>query len=182
MQRTIAMFFISALIIVLQAGCAPTITAKNTTAENQGSQPVSNVVEADVSLGQEIVTGDIKWVVDAPEKKTTLDADNDNMEPVTADGIFIVVPLTVEVLGKETGLIMPDQLKLIDSQGRRFAADEDPYVSLTVAENLIFNKQLNPNVRTKGIVVFDVAEDAKGLRLEVNDSAFTTKGYIELGI
>lgn len=180
------------VIWVLSNGCKVTANISAPTAETSIESADSQNIQADeqspgitvppkeAAINEAITVGDIKATAGTPEKKSSLDEPYDNMNAVTANGVFIVVPLTVELLGKTKGAILSDQLAIIDSSNRTFSADANGLANLAVADKLIFNQTLNPNVPVKAVVVFDIAKDARGLRLGIRDN--NAQGYVDLGI
>lgn len=78
-----------------------------------------------------------------------------------ADGLFLIVVLSMENVGDETIDITSRHLQVVDSEGREFDADTgaNVYVSQDArfdAEGITF-EQLQPGIRQTRVVVFDVA-------------------------
>lgn len=143
------------------------------------------VAEKKYGVGDAITVGEVKWVVGTPEKKDIIKSGNEYTDPAKPNGIFIVIPLTAELIGKESGTIDDSQLKIVDAKGRSFNATSDFNVSVLLGDTNIFLKQVNPNVPVKGTAVFDIATDATGLRLEISDLKMFSgakPGYVELGL
>lgn len=83
---------------------------------------------------------------------------------VKADGVFVVVALEVTNRASESFTISSNLFTLTDGQGRSFDVDTD---GVSYAENSIIFEQLNPDVTTSGVVVFDVPTDQESRTLEI---------------
>ena len=169
-----------------QSTTADTQAPAQEVSQSQTTQPKpTTVAEKKYNIGDAITVGEVKWVVGTPEKQDIIKGSNEYMDPAKPSGVFIVIPLTAELIGKESGTIDDSQLKIIDSKGRSFKATSDFNVSVLLGDTSIFLKQVNPNVPVKGTAVFDIATDATGLRLEISDLKMfsgSKPGYVELGL
>lgn len=93
----------------------------------------------------------------------------------TALGVYLIVDITMENIGKEAHALGGDRFTVIDSQGRKF-----PYYS----DGSIGNgrKQLgdkvNPGLSGAGTMVFDVPKDATGLVIETLGGKRITLGDV----
>ncbi|MHB0977763.1 MAG: DUF4352 domain-containing protein [Candidatus Aquicultorales bacterium] len=141
--------------------------------------------ESAVKIGEPLQVGEVKWIAENPQKTAEIKSSNEYVAPAKANGVFVIVDLTAELTGKDSGTVDSSQFKIVDSKGRSFDAttESDVFVAID-SENLIFLKQINPNVPVKGKAVFDIAADATGLKLQINDLRFGSdeKGFVELGI
>lgn len=101
-------------------------------------------------------------------------------EPIKTQGNFIRVDFEVENLGKE-GEYMGD-MKIVDSSNREFSESDNKFSIL--GDDANFLDKLNPNVKTNYSSVFDVATDAKDLKLKVNGFGLFNTDYalITLGV
>lgn len=173
-----AIFGILFLIGIVNMGTSGKTNQASTTATNTAQEPQVKTVK----LNQPIQVGEVKWVVTKFEQMTSIPSDNEFIKPAKAAGKFIKVTLTAELLGKESGTIDSNQLKLMDSQNRKFEVTQNTDVSMILGDKWLFLKQVNPNVPVSGIAIFDVAKDAKGFKLEIGDLRFGSdeKGYVKL--
>ena len=95
-----------------------------------------------------------------------------------ADGVYLMVDLTIENVGSQSTDISSGYIKVIDSKGRVFESDSSAWIYL---ENNLLFKQIQPGLPTKGQTVFDVPED-ESFMLQVTDSIWESKKkYIILG-
>lgn len=88
-----------------------------------------------------------------------------------ADGIFIVVNLTIENKKDETKTFDSSNAKVIAGNGKSYSTDDDGSLAVAIdgEESLIF-ADMQPDVPKKGTLVFDVPKDAvKGSKLVVSD-------------
>lgn len=114
-------------------------------------------------VGDRVVIGDIAYTV---TNVRTTDSVGNEYSNAKADGVFVIVDMTIENLGKETTSITSSYAKIIDSQGRSFESDSDAWVYI---ENNILVKQIQPGLPVKGQAIYDVP---KGItcELQVTDS------------
>lgn len=93
------------------------------------------------------------------------------------DSIFVVVPVTVVNVGKEADDLSPDQVKIIDSEGRAFTFT---CASRMNGRSFCFFYQAVPGVPYRADLAFDVDPQAKGLKLLIKgDLGQTTIIHLE---
>ncbi|MCD6194679.1 DUF4352 domain-containing protein [bacterium] len=135
-----------------------------------------------VNKGEEIQVGEVRWKVLNVEKKSSI---SNGFQKVKPGGVFVIIDLRAELLGKESGTIDSGQLKIVDSQNRVFEHSTDGQTALELSgEEGLFLKQVHPNVPIEGYAVFDVPTDATGLKLKIEDFRLLSSkyGYVNLGI
>lgn len=171
------------LLIGIASGGGDQPATKSNTAQ-EASQEKPEEKDTAVKLNQPLQVGEVKWVATKVEKMDILKSSNEYQDSAKPNGVFVKVDLTAELTGTESGTIDGNQLKIIDSKGRKFSDSSNFDVSVILGDRSIVLKQVNPNVPINGSVVFDVAKDATGLKLEIEDLRFTSddKGLIDLGI
>ena len=108
-------------------------------------EPATEEPAPTVNVGENITVGEVRWKVLNAEKKDQIEQEYG--EPLTADGVFVVIKLEAELLGKESGTILGSQFKLVDSAGRSFETDSDATMGLIFGETkpIIF-EEIHPNV------------------------------------
>jgi len=84
-----------------------------------------------------------------------------------ADGIFLVLDVTIENIAKESKTMWGSYIKVIDDQERTFEPDTTAEIYLD--ESFSF-EQMQPRLPKTGKVVFDVPEDLKGM-LEISSDS-----------
>lgn len=115
-------------------------------AEATQTEPVEKVY----AIGDRVTTGEMAYIVTGMKTATSVGSADFGAKP---DGIFMIIDMKIENLGKESKTIDSSYMKLIDSQGREFDTDNEAWAYL---ENNIFLKQVQPGLPTSGQVVFDV--------------------------
>lgn len=136
-----------------------TATAATATGEISG--------EATYGIGDEVMTGDIKWrLITVEDVGNTLTSDSDSIEDATTEGRFI--RLLFEIVNQGSDALPYWEPEIVDSQGRSFDAyparayfipDEQECLLLTVEPGLV----------KECVEIYEVAADAQGLKLKVSD-------------
>lgn len=94
----------------------------------------------------------------------------DTFNGETADGVFIVLDVTIENIGKESETLWDVPITIMDNQGRTYKRDNSAEFYLEDSFN--FN-QINPGLPKSGKIVFDVPEDIKGGFLIKSNNLFS---------
>jgi len=153
-------------------------------AQTETTRPTPTTVAVKkYGIGDAITVGEVTWVIKSAEKKDIIPPRDNYSKPAKPKGVFVVVSLNAELVGKESGSISGSQLKVVDSKNRKFEATDD-YQSRENAGDSIIYEQVNPNVPIDGTVVFDIAKDSADLALEIGDLRmfYDDKGYVQLGL
>jgi hypothetical protein len=121
--------------------------------------------EPKYSVGQAAQAGNVEWkVTDAfltDQLKSTFDTQK--------SGNFVVVDFTFTNNRTEEVTLDPElHMLLKDSQGREFGSDLDAWEFVPTDLNL-FLEPVNPGVGTDGRVIYEVAPDAAGFTLTLDD-------------
>ena len=120
------------------------------------------------SLGQTAKVGNVVWTVKDAYRTNQLKSGFGTQKR----GRFVVLDFTF-TNNRDEEVTLDPQLHLVfkDSQGREFGPDPDAWEF--VPSNLnIFLEPVNPGVSKDGRVVYQVAPDAKGFTLTVDDVEF----------
>jgi hypothetical protein len=97
-----------------------------------------------------------------------------------ANGIYVVVTLTIENKKKETHTFSDSAAKLVTKDGITYSTDEDGSI---YADNSLVLEDMQPDVPKTGVLVFDVPPaKAKGSVLKVSDLFGNGSAYIDLGL
>ena len=87
-------------------------------------------------------------------------------------GRFVVVDFTFTNNRPEEITLDPElHMTLKDSRGREFGSDPDAYEFVPIDLDMFFDP-VNPGVSTDGRVIYEVAPDATGFTLTVDDVEF----------
>jgi hypothetical protein len=175
LSRGLRIFLVFLLLIFASAGAAADVASNNNDDTNPSSSSATVNEPTYYSVGDKVTVGDIAYTVN--DARTASSVGN-SFASEQADGIFIIVDLTIENMGDESADISSSYIKVIDSQGRTFESDEGAWIYLD--NNLLF-KQLQPGLPTNGQTIFDVPE-GESFILEVTDSFWgSNTKYITLG-
>jgi len=109
--------------------------------------------EKAVTLGKPATAGDFVWTIKKVSKKDQLTAQY--MDPLKAQGTFVILDGEVANNGKEAKTIDGSSLKIIDGEGREFEASTETTGYITEKKD-VFLTQLNPDLKRQIQVVFDV--------------------------
>lgn len=131
------------------------------------------------NLGEEARDGKFAFTVNDFECiGDTLEPNDDFLEPVTAQGQFCVLELTVENIGDEAQGLATSNQYLYDDQERRYSASDDVEVLMAV-DSPIYDS-INPGNSMDGTVVFDVPEGAAIEFAGLHDSALSGGVLVDL--
>lgn len=162
-------------------------TAKNSDAMEKIFKKSKNETKAEkkskqletVSVGQPIRVGDVEYTVNS--QNTNANVGNEYLNK-TANGIYLIVNVTVKNLGDDALTVTNNFFKLIK--------DDKEYESDSTAgiyannDSKFFLDKVNPEGSVTGNIVFDVTKetvDAGNLKLQVQTGAWgTQKGLINL--
>lgn len=138
-----------------------------------------------VALNEGIQVGEVRWKVLEVNRTETIEPEFG--EPEKARGVFVIVKVEAEMLGKESGTVDASQVAIVDSRGRTFERSTEGRMALSESKGFkesLFMEKINPNVPISGWAVFDIAKDAAGLKLKIKDLRMFSDeyGYVDLGI
>lgn len=122
------------------------------------------------------------YVIDGPDGGVRIESDRE-LTSLTAEGVWIIVPIQLKNIGEEEAMLFQKTITVADDQGRTYEIGDRHVHHAQIWEaapdrwgdrenQLIQNVQDAEAVR-EGPALFDVAEDATGLRLVLNGSSDT---------
>ena len=140
--------------------------------------PASNLEKGTMSyfIGQKISIDGISYSIDKVENYEEI---GESSVSKKAEGTFYLVYLSIENKNVEEGYIFSPRIALVDDNEIRYSPDLKArfYISNTID----WEKTLYPGVAHRGVIVFDVPNEAKGFKLEIrNDWEKLNKVYIEI--
>lgn len=139
---------------------------------NTQKDVVSNTPSS-YKLGQRFVWGDFAYTFHKVETTSQIGKDiYGEFYGEKADGIFLVVDVTIENIAKETKDYWGGAISITDSQGRVFEDDDNAWIYLDEDVKFIY-EQLQPNLPKRGKIVFDVPKDIEG-NLRIKKSLFSS--------
>lgn len=97
-----------------------------------------------------------------------------------ADGIFVVVTLTIENMKNSTKTFSDDAAKLIASDGTQYSTSDDGQI---YANNSLVLEDMQPQLPKTGTLVYDVPPaKTAGAVLKVSDLFGEGDAYVDLGL
>lgn len=85
-------------------------------------------------------------------------------------GIFLVYNIEIENLDSEPVYISSNDMKLFDKQGRKYVPDTQ---AMFYREDSFNFETLNPGIKQKGVVIFDVSDPKAEYELRIYDNVFS---------
>lgn len=120
-------------------------------------------------IGQEARDGKFAFTVTSVNTaKTVGDPSNEFMQK-TAQGVYVVVSMTVKNIGKQSQSYFGDNQKLKEGTGREFSADSE--ADLWMNEGI--QTDINPGNQVYVRVAFDVPSGTQPSEIELHDSMFS---------
>ena len=118
-------------------------------------------------IGDDVQVGDIRWrALEFQDLGNTLESDNEFIKDVTTAGRFVRIRFEVENLGNEQVYLA--NIKIVDDRDRAFSEASGVFYWIPEQESCILTT-LNPNVPDICNAIYDIAQDAVGLKLKVTN-------------
>jgi hypothetical protein len=165
------------LVVVLLVGMG-IVTPANTSSHAAASTSATTSTPTTIStptttptiykIGDRVVVGGRAYTVNSVRTASTV---GDQYSNAKANGIFVIVDLTIETLEKESTQMSSNDIKIVDSQGRTFDYSIDGSVQM---KDDLFLKQLQPGLPAHGETVFDVPKGITA-NLQVSEGGFGDK-------
>jgi hypothetical protein len=179
-KRWIAAIVIGVIIVAAALGSGGNEGATRSGASGGGD--ADKVTKADpVKVGETVELEGTKYTVESARTQASVGSEFFKEE---ADGIYVVVELTIENTKDETKTFSDNAAKFIGANDKKYSTDFDGTVAATGddGEPLIL-EDMQPDVPKTGLLVFDVPEAAvKGGQLEVSDLFGRGEAYVDLGL
>ncbi|MDA2805215.1 DUF4352 domain-containing protein [Nocardiopsis suaedae] len=118
------------------------------------------------AIGETVESGAFAFTVTGVETGVTEVSDESGFVTETPDGQYVVVDVTVENIGEESGYFDSSSQKLIDADGKEYSTDT--VAEITGDTESLLN-EINPGNTVEGQLIFDVPEDVELDRLELRD-------------
>ena len=157
------------------------VTTSEETVEKKASEETKNTEEAtkaEHKIGEIVKVGDVEYVVNSKSLSQNVGGEYGK----TANGIYLIVNVTVKNTGKKSITVTDDFFKLL--KGDTEYASDGAAGLYANEEAKFFLSELNPENSITGNVVFDLSNEtanASGLQLQVQTGIWgTQKGKISL--
>lgn len=125
-------------------------------------------------VGDSVSVGTMEYIVNGIETADTVGPEFLNAE---ANGVFLIVDLTVKNNGNEAVFVDSSFFKLVDGE-KTFDADSVSSAYANEGKTTFFLASLNPDVELSGRIVFDVSEsqaNSETVQLKVSTGVFGTE-------
>jgi glutaredoxin len=169
---------LTALLILLGIGIVGSVagggkkspSSTSTDIQNETSQQEEKKEEVVAGLNTKVQDGDLAFTVLNVEKTKTL---GNSFTSKDAQGMFHVVSIKIENVGKKTATFDTSMAKVTDSQGREFERSIEGGTAKGMSEGNVdlFLQQVQPGLSVTGDVVFD-------LPAEIQDPTILLKGGV----
>lgn len=136
---------------------------ENTTTSEAASEPTSEIYK----VGDKVVVGDRAYTITDVKTASSV---GDDFTKKEATGVYVIVTMTIENIGKESATMGTSDVKIIDSEGRTFESDTNAWIAL---KNNILLKQIQPGLPVTGETIFDVPKGITG-NLQVSGGGWGT--------
>jgi hypothetical protein len=187
-KRWIALIAFIALMVIFAAtsGSDPGGPEQvgGSTSSDEGAASDSNKAGSKsnpIKLGETVKLEGTQYTVKSAKRTSTVGG---QFLEEKANGVFVVVKLTVENKKNETKTFVDESAKFIGSNGKTYSTDsEGTIASAGEGDESFILMDMQPDVPESGILVYDVpVGKAKGGLLEVSDLFGGGEAYIDLGL
>ncbi|GAB4490497.1 MAG: hypothetical protein OHK0019_09390 [Saprospiraceae bacterium] len=140
------------------------MTNKNGQTGGETASPTSNVNEKEEpkveykKIGDAIEVGNFVYRVEGVQFKKKL---GNEFVSETADGIFLLVQMSIKNISKESRTLDNSMFKLVDEQEAEYESSTRGTTAVEMSGGqTLFLKQCQPNIQTSGLLVFEVPSEA----------------------
>jgi hypothetical protein len=156
---------------------SPSTAPRATTAYSVPAPSEGGGVAATARIGDEVQDGSFTFKV--TDVETGAQALGDSFLRSEAQGMYVLVHVTVTNIGTESALFTSGNQTLFDAQGREFDADAGAAL-MNVPDSESFLTDINPGNSVEGVLVFDVPEGLSPAAIELHESMFSSGTLISL--
>ncbi|HNS64994.1 MAG TPA: DUF4352 domain-containing protein [Candidatus Woesebacteria bacterium] len=169
--------FIVFIVVVSASGGDSSPSGSSSSGSKQEQSQKQEKITA--KIGEQVQSGDLAFTVNGVKDYQSL---GNSFTSKDAQGVFKVVSLKIENVGKETKTIDSSMIKLMDSEGRTFERSIDGQTAKGLSQGQVdlFLQQVQPGLSVNGEIVFDIPETAQGLVIELRGGLFATPAEVEL--
>lgn len=139
-------------------------------------EPEPKPVDKKIGLNEIVIVDDLSYKVTKAESFKEMGSSIFKEE---TDGKFVKVYLEILNTSNKSQNMFSNRLIIIDNKAREF--DPFPGATFYITDAISFGQQLQPGLTLKGAEVFELPEDASGLKLEISgDWLSVTKIIVSL--
>ena len=172
----IGYFFVFIILLAIISPSNSDTNAPPSTPQAQNSKTAQTTAK----LGDKVIAGDFAYTFNDMTKSKQI---GENIAGTfmgeKADGIFLILDVTIENIGKESNnILIGSYVKILDDQGRTF--EHNPTAEIYLKDDAFTFTQLQPGLPKRGKIVFDVPENLNG-KIEITTSLWSSdKKYVLL--
>jgi hypothetical protein len=134
----------------------PEQTQSDSTQPETDTQKSEQESEVETSIGKETSVGHFSYIINGIKFKKTVGGE---FGSETADGIYLLVDLTIKNTSDETRTLDGSCFYLTDLDGVKFEYSINGSTALEMSGmKSLFLKECQPRIKTKGILIFEVPE------------------------
>ena len=149
------------------------LPARNRAVQESKTTPASEATPVQPQMDRAFVFGDVEYTVSKVERSATVSKPGVS---ITAMGSFVQISFTVKNLGDAPVVLPAADFALYDSQGRGYSVHQAATAAAAEEPVAFFSEALQPGLTRTGVIVFEVPENASGLRLRL------LNGYTEVDL
>jgi hypothetical protein len=172
----LAICILYAAIFSAAISSAPSSASRPTTAYTAPAPNIS-APAASAGIGTEVQDGSLAFTV--TDVKTGVRVLGDSFLRTEAQGMYVLVHVTVRNIGSESQTFMGANQTLLDAQGREFTADSSAAL-MNVPNSESFFTPINPGNTVEGVLVFDMPEGLSPAAIELHESMFSSGALVTL--
>lgn len=136
--------------------------------------------ENPIAIGKTIELEGTRYTVESAKSAPSV---GDSFMQENADGVFVIVELTIENTKDESKLFSDSAAQFVASDGTSYGTDSDATVVAMGDSEPLWLAEMHPDLPTTGSLTFDVPPSKlKGGLLEVSDLFGGGEAYIKLGL
>lgn len=175
---------VGGLLLTLMVGCA----ALAGVAVNEVDKELTEEATGDVSDPSEVKGRatvneplSLKGTTYQVTSVRTASSVGDEYSGATADGVFVIVDLSLTNEKNEPATIFDDALRVVGANGASYSVSDDALFA--VDDQLVGLEEIQPGLTQQGTLVYDLPQAAiSGAELQVEDLFSDDKGRIALGL
>lgn len=131
--------------------------------------PATETVAPMAGIGQEARDGKFAFTVTGMDTAKTTGDPSNPYEQTTAQGVYVIVSMTIQNIGDRSQSFFATNQKLIGSADRQYSPDDQADFWL----NKDIETDINPGNQVQAKVAFDVPEGTQPSAIELHDSVFS---------